>query len=154
MPPKNNNNDAAWSTGKTSQHRFRLLVNPVNADRDATPPPETLSSINSGIPYVPNPFQKSKIREKFNMMRDRYDRVTVKQQAYLRELDLAIEKLNKLQAENDLLLDALGVAAAQDPASFGLLPSEVPQQKFLPSDLEANVWTNPDDATSGNSSVV
>ncbi|KAJ7065225.1 hypothetical protein C8F01DRAFT_1248826 [Mycena amicta] len=112
------------STATAAQHRFRLHFYPDQEPTPPLPPPEPSSSNGPGpfLVFEQMPFHKSKHREKFNLMRDRYERVIVRQEEYQRELDVATTKLKRLQAENDLLLDALGVAAAQNPASFGLSP--------------------------------
>ncbi|KAJ7876299.1 hypothetical protein B0H13DRAFT_1004375 [Mycena leptocephala] len=71
---------------------------------------------------VPN----SRYKEKFQALREKYDRVTAKQQEYHQDLEIATAKIKKLQAENDLLLDAMNLAAAHQPSMFGLLPPSLP----------------------------
>jgi len=52
----------------------------------------------------------TRYKEKFQALRERYDRVTAAHVDYQRDLDIAAAKLKDLQAENDYLLDAINVA--------------------------------------------
>ncbi|KAF8159291.1 hypothetical protein B0H34DRAFT_702912 [Crassisporium funariophilum] len=49
-------------------------------------------------------------KDKFHKTREKYDKVTATHEMYQRELDIANAKIKKLQAENDLLLDAMFLA--------------------------------------------
>ncbi|KDQ26432.1 hypothetical protein PLEOSDRAFT_1113067 [Pleurotus ostreatus PC15] len=54
----------------------------------------------------------TRYKEKFQAMRERYEHVNAKREAFGRELEIASEKERQLQAENDLLLDTLAIAMA------------------------------------------
>ncbi|KAJ7626303.1 hypothetical protein DFH06DRAFT_1339443 [Mycena polygramma] len=103
-----------------AQHRFRISVNDENGSSNPPrPPPE------GGTPFF-HPHRNSRYKEKFQALREKYDRVTAKQQEYHQDLEIATEKIKKLQAENDLLLDAMNLAASHQPSMFGLLPPAHP----------------------------
>ncbi|KIM39639.1 hypothetical protein M413DRAFT_447112 [Hebeloma cylindrosporum] len=51
-------------------------------------------------------------KDKFQRMREKYDRVTAAHEAGQKDLEILNAKLKKLQSENDLLLDAIYVADA------------------------------------------
>ncbi|KAJ7643334.1 hypothetical protein DFH06DRAFT_1333588 [Mycena polygramma] len=104
-----------------AQHRFRISVNDENggSSNPPRPPPE------GGTPFF-HPHRNSRYKEKFQALREKYDRVTAKQQEYHQDLEIATEKIKKLQAENDLLLDAMNLAASHQPSMFGLLPPAHP----------------------------
>ncbi|KAJ6478493.1 hypothetical protein C8R47DRAFT_633362 [Mycena vitilis] len=105
-----------------AQHRFRISVNEENGSNPPRPPPE------GGTPFFhgQHPHRNSRYKEKFQALREKYDRVTAKQQEYHQDLEIATEKIKKLQAENDLLLDAMNLAASHQPSMFGLLPPAHP----------------------------
>ncbi|KAJ7708764.1 hypothetical protein B0H17DRAFT_364844 [Mycena rosella] len=125
-----------------AQHRFRLSVDT----------PSENGSTNGGIPrpppdapqflYATVPYRNSRYKEKFQALREKYDRITAKQSEYHRDLEIATAKIKKLQAENDLLLDAMNLAAAHQPSMFGLLPPALPPDApggDAPMDLDAFV---------------
>nr|GAT53525.1 predicted protein [Mycena chlorophos] len=135
-PPKGG--EPIWSTGKQNQHRFRVMV-PVDHNQDQQlPPPLPEPAPNTFLVFEQAPFQKSKYREKFNMMRDRFDRLTKRQQEQQEQLDLAMSKIKRLEEENNMLLDAIGVAAARDPAAFVLSPPGPQSPETRPADLGAS----------------
>ncbi|KAJ7173634.1 hypothetical protein C8R46DRAFT_1083447 [Mycena filopes] len=126
-----------------AQHRFRLSVD--------DPPMETASSADAGrrtphapdqaasapfIQYAQLPYRNSRYKEKFQALREKYDRVVLKQEEYHQDLELATAKMKKLQAENDLLLDAMNLAASHQPSMFGLLPPPLPAEG-VPMDVDA-----------------
>ncbi|CAA7265232.1 unnamed protein product [Cyclocybe aegerita] len=51
-------------------------------------------------------------KDKFHKMREKYDRVTLTHETHERELEMLNAKIKKMQAENDLLLDAIYLADA------------------------------------------
>ncbi|KAJ7027865.1 hypothetical protein C8F04DRAFT_71567 [Mycena alexandri] len=112
-----------------AQHRFRLSVDtPENGSsgtmgghRTPLPPPEA----GANGPFL-LPYRNSRYKEKFQALREKYDRVILKQEEYHQDLELATAKIKKLQAENDLLLDAMNLAASHQPSMFGLLPPPLP----------------------------
>ncbi|KAJ7777348.1 hypothetical protein B0H16DRAFT_955344 [Mycena metata] len=115
-----------------AQHRFRLSVDtPENGSSSNTgghrapplPPPE---AANGPFLYAQLPYRNSRYKEKFQALREKYDRVILKQEEYHQDLELATAKIKKLQAENDLLLDAMNLAATHQPSMFGLLPPPLP----------------------------
>jgi len=65
----------------------------------------------------------NRYKDKFHSLRERYDVVTAKQEEYRRELELASAKLKKIQAENDLLLDAMEIVAQSQPTLLQYLLS-------------------------------
>ncbi|TDL26657.1 hypothetical protein BD410DRAFT_783757 [Rickenella mellea] len=69
----------------------------------------------------------NKYKEKFHALRTRYDNVTSKHEEYRRELEQADAQLKKLQAENDLLLDAMSIAALGQPTLLQYLISPIPE---------------------------
>ncbi|KAF7370954.1 hypothetical protein MSAN_00729400 [Mycena sanguinolenta] len=111
-----------------AQHRFRLAVNAPEDNGSSSnaipnpPRPPTDQGNNTPFLYGQLPFRNSRYKEKFQALREKYDRVILKQQEYQQDLDLATAKIKKLQAENDLLLDAMNLAAAHQPSLFGLIP--------------------------------
>ncbi|KAF7356976.1 hypothetical protein MVEN_01034000 [Mycena venus] len=119
-----------------AQHRFRLAVNapeppvasgPSSASTVANPPPPPPEQpANGPFLYGQLPYRNSRYKEKFQALREKYDRVTAKQQEYHQDLEIATAKIKKLQAENDLLLDAMNLAASHQPSMFGLLPPTHP----------------------------
>ncbi|KAL5513364.1 hypothetical protein ACEPAH_3763 [Sanghuangporus vaninii] len=73
-------------------------------------------------------------KAKFLMLKESYDTVTARHQELLRELQLANSKLKSVQAENDLLLDALGIVAHTQPALVGILQQMDPEPLFPPGE--------------------
>jgi len=142
--------------GSAATHRFRLSVNvnpsetpPESAPSSATqghaprPPPEVAGS--GPFLYAQLPYRNSRYKEKFQALREKYDRIIAKQDEYHHDLDIATAKLKKLQAENDLLLDAMNLAAAHQPSMFGLLPPPLPPDAPPgdgPMDVEAFVGSS------------
>ncbi|KAJ7623698.1 hypothetical protein FB45DRAFT_926498 [Roridomyces roridus] len=113
-----------------AQHRFRLSLsgNPSDLAQETSPSlSATSASYPASRPPQDNgngpfhlPYRNSRYKEKFQALREKYDRVLAKQAEYLNEYDTATAKIKQLQAENDLLLDAMYLAAQQNPQSFGL----------------------------------
>ncbi|KAJ7746803.1 hypothetical protein DFH07DRAFT_589629 [Mycena maculata] len=79
------------------------------------------------------PYRNSRYKEKFQALREKYDRVTAKQEEYHHDLEIATAKIKKLQAENDLLLDAMNLVATHQPSMFPLLGA----LDDVPMDLDA-----------------
>jgi len=115
-----------------AQHRFRLVVkDPTTPDLSLEGGPHSGTVMTSAPRLPPDvavngpfimPYRNSRYKDKFLMLRDKYERITAKQDEYHRDLDLAMDKIKKLEAENDMLLDALGAAASQHPVPFGISP--------------------------------
>ncbi|KAJ7132241.1 hypothetical protein C8R44DRAFT_977890 [Mycena epipterygia] len=135
-----------------AQHRFRLSVNV--SPPEGSPPDNGPSSASTNPPRLPNeaggtggpflyaqlPYRNSRYKEKFQALREKYDRIIAKQDEYHHDLEIATAKIKKLQAENDLLLDAMNLAAAHQPSMFGLLPPPLPPDAppgDAPMDLDA-----------------
>ncbi|KAF8238204.1 hypothetical protein L208DRAFT_364288 [Tricholoma matsutake] len=55
-------------------------------------------------------LKPTRYKEKFQALRERYDRVTAAHEGYQRDLNVAAAKLKGLQDENDFLLDAINLA--------------------------------------------
>ncbi|KAF8196876.1 hypothetical protein K438DRAFT_1967869 [Mycena galopus ATCC 62051] len=128
-----------------AQHRFRLAVNTPEENNGsssaaavANPPRPAPDQGNVPFMYGQLPFRNSRYKEKFQNLREKYDRVITKQREYQHDLDIATAKIKKLQAENEyeflffLLLDAMNLAAAHQPSMFGLLPSSHPPSDMAP----------------------
>ncbi|KAJ6561141.1 hypothetical protein DFH09DRAFT_1364577 [Mycena vulgaris] len=152
MPPPD---EVKLLEGSAAQHRFRLSVNvnpadtpPENGPSSATavtprPPPEVAGS--GPFLYAQLPYRNSRYKEKFQALREKYDRIIAKQDEYHHDLEIATAKIKKLQAENDLLLDAMNLAATHQPSMFGLLPPPLPPDapsNDAPMDLDAFVGTS------------
>ncbi|KAL5531280.1 hypothetical protein ACEPAG_4157 [Sanghuangporus baumii] len=73
-------------------------------------------------------------KAKFLMLKESYDTVTARHQELLRELQVANSKLKSVQAENDLLLDALGIVAHTQPTLVGILQQMDPEPLFPPGE--------------------
>ncbi|KAK7031495.1 hypothetical protein R3P38DRAFT_817668 [Favolaschia claudopus] len=117
-----------------AQHRFRLPVEPLVPEKR----PSSRASLqglsanseggaNAPFVYCQMPYRNSRYKEKFQALREKYERVTAKKEEYNQDLELAAAKIKKLQAENDLLLDAMNLAASHQPAMFGSMrPPDMP----------------------------
>jgi len=55
-------------------------------------------------------------KEKFHQLREKYDQVTATNEHYQRDLERANARMKALQAEMDLLLDAMSIALPSEPA--------------------------------------
>ncbi|OCB86318.1 hypothetical protein A7U60_g6632 [Sanghuangporus baumii] len=73
-------------------------------------------------------------KAKFLMLKESYDTVIARHQELLRELQVANSKLKSVQAENDLLLDALGIVANTQPTLVGILQQMDPEPLFPPGE--------------------
>ncbi|KAG6909812.1 hypothetical protein DXG01_015305 [Tephrocybe rancida] len=73
--------------------------------------------------------RSTRYKEKFHALRDKYDRVLSIRDSIEREYFIAAEKREKIQAENDLLLDAIYTAA---PELMQLVSPSIPARP-LPS---------------------
>ncbi|KAG6879090.1 hypothetical protein C0992_005235 [Termitomyces sp. T32_za158] len=76
-----------------------------------------------------NPAHRStRYKEKFQALRERYDRVLAIRDTIEHDLDIATQKMDKIQAENDLLLDAIHTASPEllDFVSPILAPRPLP----------------------------
>ncbi|KAF9485508.1 hypothetical protein BDN70DRAFT_916900 [Pholiota conissans] len=76
-------------------------------------------------------------KDKFQRMREKYDKVNMSHEAHQRDLEALNAKMKKLQAENDLLLDAMYLAdtALYDrffPAAPGSMSSSLPPASVPP----------------------
>ncbi|KAF4593677.1 hypothetical protein EYR40_008466 [Pleurotus pulmonarius] len=75
---------------------------------------------------------------RFQAMRERYEHVNARREAFSRELEIASEKERQLQAENDLLLDTLAVAMAPPQMEYRTshpsAPGDIP---LLPRDVHS-----------------
>ncbi|KAG1808816.1 hypothetical protein EV424DRAFT_1350185 [Suillus variegatus] len=67
-------------------------------------------------PAVP----RGKFKEKFQVMRERFDQVVGLHEELVRDLELANARMQKLQAENDLLLDAINLTVPATPSLMHL----------------------------------
>ncbi|KAL9713375.1 hypothetical protein Ac2012v2_002983 [Leucoagaricus gongylophorus] len=74
-------------------------------------------------------YKNTRYKEKYQAMRERFERANAARKALLQDLELADEKLRKIQEENDLLLDAM---------LANLLPSQVPNPGYHPSPLPSH----------------
>ncbi|KAJ7089773.1 hypothetical protein B0H15DRAFT_839190 [Mycena belliarum] len=125
-----------------AQHRFRLSVDTTQDGGLGLRPMILEPPGNGPFLYAQLPFRNSRYKEKFQALREKYDRITAKQEEYHRDLEIATAKIKKLQAENDLLLDAMNLAATHQPSLFPLLPPPLPPDApppgvDAPMDLDA-----------------
>ncbi|KAF9224128.1 hypothetical protein BS17DRAFT_780516 [Gyrodon lividus] len=83
----------------------------------------------------PAPPQRSGLRykEKFQVLKERFDQVSTLHQEYERDLELANTRIRKLQAENDLLLDAISITVPVTPSLMHLIrPSPTGTSSSMP----------------------
>ncbi|KAI5995639.1 hypothetical protein EDD15DRAFT_613041 [Pisolithus albus] len=62
----------------------------------------------------------SRYKEKYQALREKFDQVNARHEEYERELELANARIKKLQAENDLLLDAISITIPATPSLMHL----------------------------------
>ncbi|EGN91748.1 hypothetical protein SERLA73DRAFT_192079 [Serpula lacrymans var. lacrymans S7.3] len=75
----------------------------------------------------------TRYKEKFQMLREKYDQVNALHQEYERDLGIANQKLRSIQAENDLLLDAIYITlSASQPSEEHVVPAPVPAHPYHP----------------------
>lgn len=67
-------------------------------------------------PAVP----RGRYKEKFQGLRETFDQVVGLQEELERDLELALARMRKLQAENDLLLDAINLTVPATPSLMHL----------------------------------
>ncbi|TFK48470.1 hypothetical protein OE88DRAFT_1664295 [Heliocybe sulcata] len=72
-------------------------------------------------------------KEKFHQLREKYDQVTATNEHYHRDLSLATARTKALQAEMDLLLDAMSIALPSEPALAQLYNAPLPPACDSPS---------------------
>ncbi|KAG2144261.1 hypothetical protein DEU56DRAFT_790840 [Suillus clintonianus] len=80
---------------------------------DRVPGDDTNKNRTIGIP-------RGRYKEKFQFLRERFDRVVGLKEEYERDLELANARMHKLQAENDLLLDAINLTVPATPSLMHL----------------------------------
>ncbi|KAG1747989.1 uncharacterized protein EDB91DRAFT_1245444 [Suillus paluster] len=80
---------------------------------DKVPADDTTKNKAPGVP-------RGRYKEKFQVLRERYDRVVVLHDEYERDLELANARMRNLQAENDLLLDAISLTVPATPSLMHL----------------------------------
>ncbi|KAF8888118.1 hypothetical protein BD779DRAFT_1525712 [Infundibulicybe gibba] len=59
--------------------------------------------------------RSTRYKDKFQALREKYDQVVSTREDYQKDLDAANARMKKLQAENDLLLDAMNLAVNHQP---------------------------------------
>ncbi|EIN06202.1 hypothetical protein PUNSTDRAFT_54475 [Punctularia strigosozonata HHB-11173 SS5] len=78
-----------------------------------------MQTVSAAIPRA------NRYKEKFHSLRERYDQVNAQHETYVRELATADAKMKRLQAECELLLDAVALAAPAQPTLMQyLLPPD------------------------------
>jgi len=78
--------------------------------------------------------RSTRYKEKYQVMRERFERVNAAKEAYQRDLQLATEKIRKIQEENDLLLDAmLGSSPPSSNSNPKHYQTSHPPQPMVPS---------------------
>ncbi|KAF8840386.1 hypothetical protein BDN67DRAFT_968574 [Paxillus ammoniavirescens] len=83
----------------------------------------------------PAPPQRSgpRYKEKFQALRERFDQVSALHEGYERDLELANTRIRKIQAENDLLLDAISITVPATPSLMHLIrPSPTGTSASMP----------------------
>ncbi|KAI6149656.1 hypothetical protein BKA82DRAFT_4131701 [Pisolithus tinctorius] len=63
----------------------------------------------------------SRYKEKYQTLREKFDQVNALHEEYEKELELASARIKKLQAENDLLLDAISITIPATPSLMHLI---------------------------------
>ncbi|KIM68195.1 hypothetical protein SCLCIDRAFT_1209610 [Scleroderma citrinum Foug A] len=63
----------------------------------------------------------SRYKEKYQALREKFDQVNTEHEDWNRKLELANARIKKLQAENDLLLDAISIAVPATPSLLHLI---------------------------------
>ncbi|KAI6023338.1 hypothetical protein EDC04DRAFT_2727238 [Pisolithus marmoratus] len=63
----------------------------------------------------------SRYKEKYQSLRETFDQVNAQHEKYEQELELANARIKKLQAENDLLLDAISITIPATPSLMHLI---------------------------------
>jgi hypothetical protein len=66
----------------------------------------------------------TRYKEKFQALREKYDQVNTKHDEYQQDLDAANKRIKRLQAENDLLLDAMNLAVPQPTQAQYIIPQQ------------------------------
>ncbi|KAG2137665.1 hypothetical protein BD769DRAFT_1435314 [Suillus cothurnatus] len=69
---------------------------------------------------TPVVLPRGRFKEKFQGMRERFDQVVGSHEELERDLELANARIRKLQAENDLLLDAINLTVPATPSLLHL----------------------------------
>ncbi|EMD39372.1 hypothetical protein CERSUDRAFT_93408 [Gelatoporia subvermispora B] len=71
----------------------------------------------------------TRYKEKFQALREKYDQTVATHEQYKRELELANDKLKRLQEECNLLLDAVDIAVPAQPSLLHYLSQDpIPPQ--------------------------
>jgi len=71
----------------------------------------------------------TRYKEKFQALREKYDQTIATHEQYKRELELANEKMKRLEEECNLLLDAVDIAAPAQPTLMHYLSQDpIPPQ--------------------------
>lgn len=84
-------------------------------------------------PAPPPQRTGSRYKEKFQALREKFDQVNVQHNEYQRDLDHANARIRKLQAENNLLLDAISIAVPATPSLMHLIgPSPTGTSSSVP----------------------
>ncbi|KAI6116742.1 hypothetical protein EDD16DRAFT_1591231 [Pisolithus croceorrhizus] len=79
------------------------------------------ASANRSTPKGQRPAEDvAKSKEKYQALREKFDQVNALHEEYERELALATARIKKLQAENDLLLDAISITIPATPSLMHL----------------------------------
>ncbi|KAL4072876.1 hypothetical protein V8B97DRAFT_1916807 [Scleroderma yunnanense] len=63
----------------------------------------------------------SRYKEKYQALRENFDQVNAEHEDWERKLELANTRIKKLQAENDLLLDAISITVPATPSLLHLI---------------------------------
>ncbi|KAF8448787.1 hypothetical protein L210DRAFT_838594, partial [Boletus edulis BED1] len=70
---------------------------------------------------------------RFQTLRERFDQVSAQHDEYQRDLGIANARMRKLQAENDLLLDAISITVPATPSLIHLIrPRPSPTGTSMP----------------------
>lgn len=69
---------------------------------------------------TPVVLPRGRFKEKFQVLRERFDQVVGLHEELERDLELANARMRKLQAENDLLLDAINLTVPATPSLMHL----------------------------------
>ncbi|KAN0088291.1 hypothetical protein V8E55_005348 [Tylopilus felleus] len=98
------------------------------------PPPNHPVEDNARF-KAPAPLQRTgpRYKEKFQALREKFDQVSAQHEQYKCDLELANVRIQKLQAENDLLLDAISITVPATPSLMHLIrPSPTGTSASMP----------------------
>ncbi|TCD69061.1 hypothetical protein EIP91_008959 [Steccherinum ochraceum] len=114
----------------------------VTRSQDAIANANANANVNANANAVANgdrsrqaaPKQPRSYKDKFNLLKEKYDQVTAARDRYNKELAVAQDKIKKLENECNLLLDAVDIAAPSQPTILHYLTQDpIPEHYHITS---------------------